>query len=64
MDNLKKLFDNGSLNEIVFAILGIDDNSQKEEELKELNYGITCNQWDNLMIFLKYGEINDIDLGG
>ena len=70
LDNLKKSFDNGPLNgAVVFArLLGIDDNSQfKEEEFKKnlfLDYGITCNQWDNLMIFLKYGEINDIDLGG
>jgi hypothetical protein len=70
LDNLKKSFDNGSLNgAVVFArLLGIDDNSQfKEEEFKKnlfLDYGITCIEWDNLMIFLKYGEINDIDLRG
>jgi hypothetical protein len=66
-DFLEDSYKNGLLKGAnVFArLLGLY-NDDKFEKIKFgnnmelfLNYGIKCNQWDNLILFLKFGQIND-----
>ena len=64
---LKKSYKDGLLkNANVFAkLLGIcDDDKFKKIEFKNnndlfLEFDITSNQWDNIILFLKFGEIHD-----
>jgi len=71
-DFLKESYNNGLLkNANIFArFLGIynynnnNDNNFKETEFKNnsdkfLDLGMTFHQWDNIILFLKYGSIKD-----